>query len=383
MHRIRRAPGIRTKLLLSFVLVAMFTGALGLNVVITVDRLNASHDTLNADVVGDTRLLVDWLNQARVSEGDLSEFMFETDPAARAQLRADMALADARLTEIGTRFDGSTTDINTTEDLTTLSQTWHVYADWRDQSILAPLEAGNFAQARAAFQTGGDVQSAAVDRAILAFLDTSSATATALDVSADVQGDLAVRIAVGLTAGAMLLALLIGFFLSRDIARAAGQVATAAKGLAVGDLDQQITVRSGDELGQMADAVRSMIAYQHEMAEVARAMAVGDLSQNVSPKGAADVLGIAFGKMTANLRTFVSDLQQQTALAEHERTTLASVLASMSDGLILMSEDGCVAFCNAPAAAMLGSSSVTLTGKTGAEALAVLRPFLQDPESVR
>jgi len=69
----------------------------------------------------------------------------------------------------------------------------------------------------------------------------------------------------------MLLALLIGFFLSRDIARAAGQVATAAKGLAVGDLDQQITVRSGDELGQMADAVRSMIAYQHEMAEVARA----------------------------------------------------------------------------------------------------------------
>jgi methyl-accepting chemotaxis protein len=111
----------------------------------------------------------------------------------------------------------------------------------------------------------------------------------------------------------MVLALLIGFFLLRDIARTASQVATAAKGLAVGDLNQKITVHSGDELGQMADGFRSMIAYQHEMADVASAMAMGDLTQNVAPKGTHDVLGIAFEHMAAKLRAFVSDLQQHTA----------------------------------------------------------------------
>ena len=53
-----------------------------------------------------------------------------------------------------------------------------------------------------------------------------------------------------------------------------------------------------------------MITYQHEMADVARAMAKGDLTQDVTPKGTADVLGIAFGQMTTNLRTLVQDLQQ-------------------------------------------------------------------------
>jgi methyl-accepting chemotaxis protein len=65
-------------------------------------------------------------------------------------------------------------------------------------------------------------------------------------------------------AGAIALALLIGggvaLFLSRAIARGVGEVAAAAAGIAEGDLDQHIGVRSGDEVGQLADAARGMIA---------------------------------------------------------------------------------------------------------------------------
>jgi len=38
-------------------------------------------------------------------------------------------------------------------------------------------------------------------------------------------------------------------------------VATAAKGLAVGDLNQRIPLESDDEIGQMAAAAREMIAW--------------------------------------------------------------------------------------------------------------------------
>jgi HAMP domain-containing protein len=49
---------------------------------------------------------------------------------------------------------------------------------------------------------------------------------------------------------------------SGPIVKAVGQVSRAARGLSRGDLDQQIDHRSGDEIGQMAEAMRAMIAYQ-------------------------------------------------------------------------------------------------------------------------
>ena len=41
----------------------------------------------------------------------------------------------------------------------------------------------------------------------------------------------------------------------------------------------------------MADAFRSLITYQREVAEVAEAMAQGDLTQSIEPKSAKDILG--------------------------------------------------------------------------------------------
>jgi hypothetical protein len=113
---------------------------------------------------------------------------------------------------------------------------------------VAPLAVGQWVEAREAFLTETDARGAAVDRAILAFSETKNAAASALEVSADAQSDLEVQIAGGLSAAAVLVALLLGFVLSRDIARAAGQVARAAKGLAVGNLDRLLQFPRGRDV---------------------------------------------------------------------------------------------------------------------------------------
>ena len=51
-----------------------------------------------------------------------------------------------------------------------------------------------------------------------------------------------------------MLGLGIGWWLSRGIARGKGQVTKAANGLAEGDLDQTVDVRSKDEIGETAAA---------------------------------------------------------------------------------------------------------------------------------
>ena len=56
-------------------------------------------------------------------------------------------------------------------------------------------------------------------------------------------------------------------------------------------MSKDVLVSSRDEIGQMADAFRGMIAYQRAMAAAANAMARGDFSQSVRPKSEWDVLG--------------------------------------------------------------------------------------------
>ncbi|MFN8634259.1 MAG: methyl-accepting chemotaxis protein [Chloroflexota bacterium] len=108
---------------------------------------------------------------------------------------------------------------------------------------------------------------------------------------------------------ALLAGLAVAFFLARAIVRGVAQATRAAQGLARGDLDQTIDVQSHDEIGQMAEAFRATIAYQHEMAEVARSIADGDLSSSIQPASEKDVLGHAFQEMIANLRATIGEVQ--------------------------------------------------------------------------
>jgi methyl-accepting chemotaxis protein len=110
----------------------------------------------------------------------------------------------------------------------------------------------------------------------------------------------AIGIAVGLAA-----------LLARQISNAANQLLTAARGLAVGDVEQHVDLHSEDELGQTAAAFREMIAYLQRMADAARRIAGRDLTVEVEPASESDVLGAAFAEMASGLRAIVTDLAEQ------------------------------------------------------------------------
>jgi methyl-accepting chemotaxis protein len=103
----------------------------------------------------------------------------------------------------------------------------------------------------------------------------------------------------------------LALLLARQISSAANQLLTAARGLAVGDVEQHVDLHSEDELGQTASAFRDMIAYLQRMAEAARRIAGRDLTVEVEPASEADVLGTAFAEMASGLRAIVTDLAEQ------------------------------------------------------------------------
>src|SRR5438105_5635700 len=83
---------------------------------------------------------------------------------------------------------------------------------------------------------------------------------------------------IGIIVGAALLALGIAFLIAQGITTGVGQMLRAARGIAVGDVEQKVDRTSRDELGETALAFRSMISYLKETASVAERIAAGDLT---------------------------------------------------------------------------------------------------------
>ena len=135
------------------------------------------------------------------------------------------------------------------------------------------------------------------------------------------------NVLLGGAALALLLGLAIAFGLSQMLTGSISQIATAARGLAQGDIDQRIELHSKDELGQMADVFREMIAYLGGMAEVADVISNGDLTRTVEPRSPRDALGTSFKKMISNLRELVGQVQSSAISLADTSAQLGSAAA--------------------------------------------------------
>jgi len=118
-------------------------------------------------------------------------------------------------------------------------------------------------------------------------------------------------VVVALMCAGLAMAVTLSLLLSNSIASAAREIAGAARGLARGDVEQTITVRSNDDLGAIAEAMRDMIDYQRDMARVANAIARRDLAVPVDPKSEQDAFGVAFERMRVSLKGLVEELEHQ------------------------------------------------------------------------
>jgi len=119
---------------------------------------------------------------------------------------------------------------------------------------------------------------------------------------------------------------------ARSIGSAVGQVSEVAKRLARGQLDQKITINSRDEIGEMAEAFREMIAYLNSMAAAANAVAKGDLTTEVCPQSEQDVLGTAFQRMVGGLRGLTAELQKASLSLSGATNDILTAVSQQSSG---------------------------------------------------
>ena len=141
---------------------------------------------------------------------------------------------------------------------------------------------------------------------------------------------------------ALIALLAAGWVITTLIARPLVLVAEAAKGLAIGDVQQEIRIHRRDEVGQVAEAFRALIQYQQGMAGVAEAIAAGDLTQGVTPQSDKDKLGHAFSTMVTNLRSLIGQVvisAQDVAATSAQLSSSAEQTGKASDEIALSMQE--------------------------------------------
>lgn len=160
------------------------------------------------------------------------------------------------------------------------------------------------------------------------------AAALSDSVHADLQAeDKAVDVLMVRTQTALVITILIatiiglglGIAISFGITIPLRKVASAAEGITQGDLNQNVNIRSKDEIGEMAAAFSRMVDYLQNMATAAEKIAAGDLTEQIIPKSERDVLGIAFLQMRSNLGRLIGQLSNRAGEVETASRELAAV----------------------------------------------------------
>jgi methyl-accepting chemotaxis protein len=126
---------------------------------------------------------------------------------------------------------------------------------------------------------------------------------------------------------ALILIIIIAIFIANSISKPIQSMASTAKLMAEGKINQEITYKSRDEIGELADSFREMISFQRSMADSAELLANRDLTAEITPKSDEDVLGVAFERMLRHLREAIS----QVASNAHNLNAASDQLAQASD----------------------------------------------------
>ena len=137
------------------------------------------------------------------------------------------------------------------------------------------------------------------------------------------------RSAVLAAAAGLLMAAFLSALLTRPIALAIRQVADAARALATGNLDQTITVNSQDELGEMAEAIGTMLLQLRQL--------TGEVQTGAqSLAGAGEAILAAVAQQSAGATAQSAAIAETSATVEevkvsaHEATQLAESVAATS-----------------------------------------------------
>lgn len=124
----------------------------------------------------------------------------------------------------------------------------------------------------------------------------------------------------------------LGLLLTRSITKPMNVMTIAAKRISMGDIDVDVSYRSRDEIGILADSFRALIEYFQEKSEISRQISNRNLNQKVNTKSKDDVLGNAFQVTMETLSSELSHIKRSIAEVNAGSAQVSAASQALSQG---------------------------------------------------
>jgi methyl-accepting chemotaxis protein len=171
-----------------------------------------------------------------------------------------------------------------------------------------------------------------MQKEVLDYIDLQQAQVKETLASADRAYDRTWLILVLTVAGSLLAAATIGTWIALSISRGLRQTIALANAVALGDLDQQVTASTNDEIKDLVNALNKMTVNLRAAAALAEAIASGDLTVKAERRSDKDTLGIALERMLEKLRMVVTEASGAANNVSSGSEELSASAGQMSEG---------------------------------------------------
>lgn len=279
---------ISAKLILGFIIVAMIAGIVGIAGVYFTKTINKA----------DTQLYND--NTLGINNVANADVYYQ-----RIRFNAVKVLLDTSTTDEGLeKIDNYKQEVEdylnqyeetvfTSEDreiFDELKQNWSTYKQCLEE-IEDDLKNSKIDEATALIY--GDAQDAAdnLQASFDKLFKYNTDAAETKSKSNDQLADNALYIMIIIIIVGVLVAIMLGIIISRIISVPVNKMKDAANQLALGDVDVNIEVHSKDEIGNLAESLKAMVANTRSQAKAAEKIAEGDLTIDVAVRSDKDLLG--------------------------------------------------------------------------------------------
>ena len=298
---------IRAKLLSGFAVVLAMMAIVGYLGISAMAQLTAMADSMYKD-----RLVpIEDLGEANALLHRMRANVVEVVASEDPKIVADsLAKVGDREKEMLARIDAySKTELVQEEKdwLAKFNAAWPAYKTERDR-VLQLAQQGKRAEAQALYYGVARDKLTPVQTAIESLVAVNNKVAAQSNKDGAAQAAATQTLTLVILGLAIAVGFAIAYFLSGSIATNLQKVASAASGLAEGDVEQTVDVKSDDEIGTMAAAFRNMIEYIKEVARNAETVAGGDLTVEFRPRSERDALGNSLSRMVVGLRESVGDV---------------------------------------------------------------------------
>jgi methyl-accepting chemotaxis protein len=276
--------------------------------------------------------LLELRSNQNYNRAQMLEMMLTTDKTKMKKIEEDINQIEQQIDEgienllkldIKDNYRNLLNDLK--KNVTTYSQT--------RQEEISLVESGKIEEARQLAVSVQDerfnkIRSTAIELGDMADKDIDKQIAGNLQIAGRVK---VIFILIG--SAAFLLAGFIILLFNRTMVGPLIEVAGIAGTIAEGDLNASlISGNRGDEVGLLMQTFSGMTASLRSIADVATRIAAGDLRGDVKPQTEKDVLGNAFARMIANLRSITANINETVNMLSSSASEILAATTQVASG---------------------------------------------------